>query len=252
MNKTKLISIKNKFSHGNSETRKIISTDRERTNILRIPEQQAIAFLVENIPSWLTSNMLTTIGFLGSIITFAGFVLAAFLHVNFLLIGVLGYAISWFGDSLDGRVAYYRHKPRKWFGFALDITVDWLGIILMGAGFMIYVGGMWELIGLGFVVMYGWEMITTLLRYKITGNYSIDSGILGPTEVRIIISLILVLEVFVQGSILYFSAAATFILFVVNIVDMRKLLKLADALDDAEKLEQKTKTQEMSEIKQVI
>lgn len=234
------------------ETAKIISRDRERTNILRKPEQKAIAFLVENIPAWLTSNMLTTIGFFGSIITFSGFVLAAYLNVSFLLLGVLGYAVSWFGDSLDGRVAYYRHKPRKWYGFALDITVDWLGIILMGAGFMIYVGGAWELIGLGFVVMYGWEMITTLLRYKITGKYSIDSGILGPTEVRIIISSILVLEVLVQGSILYFSAAATLILFVVNIIDMKKLLKLADELDASEKLANKPSTDELTGLKNVV
>lgn len=219
----------------NKETTKIISSDRERTNILKKPEQKAIAFLVENIPSWLTSNMLTTIGFFGSVITFSGFVLATYINTNFLLMGVLGYAVSWFGDSLDGRVAYYRHKPRKWYGFALDITVDWLGIILMGTGFMIYVEGSWELIGLGFVVMYGWEMITTLVRYKITGKYSIDSGLIGPTEVRVIISLILVIEVFVKGSIIYFSGAATLILFIINIIDMKKLLGLANELDESEK-----------------
>ncbi len=234
------------FSNKNSETTKIISKDRERTNILKKPEQLTIAFLVEIIPSWLSSNMLTTIGFFGSIITFSGFFLAHFFNVNYLLLGVLGYAVSWFGDSLDGRVAYYRQKPRKWYGFALDITVDWLGIILMGAGFMIYVGGLWELIGLGFVVMYGWEMITTLLRYKITGKYSIDSGIIGPTEVRIIISLILILEVFVNGSILYFSGVITLVLFVFNIIDMKKLLKLADELDASEKLE---KTSIIAELK---
>ncbi len=219
----------------NKETTKIISSDRERTNILKKPEQKAIAFLVENIPSWLTSNMLTTIGFFGSVITFSGFVLATYINTNFLLMGVLGYAVSWFGDSLDGRVAYYRHKPRKWYGFALDITVDWLGIILMGTGFMIYVEGSWELIGLGFVVMYGWEMITTLVRYKITGKYSIDSGLIGPTEVRVIISFILVIEVFVKGSIIYFSGAATLILFIINIIDMKKLLGLANELDESEK-----------------
>ncbi|KAB2825439.1 MAG: CDP-alcohol phosphatidyltransferase, partial [Paludibacter sp.] len=93
---------------------KVISSDRERTNILRKYEQNLIAYLVQRIPSWISSDMLTLIGFSGSIIIFVGFVLATYLHSSFLLLGVAGFLISWFGDSLDGRVAYYRKKPRKW------------------------------------------------------------------------------------------------------------------------------------------
>ena len=113
----------------------LISVDRERSNILRNPEQKALAFLVQRIPSWISSDMLTGIGFGGNILTFLSFLLAAYISTPYLLLGVLGYAISWFGDSLDGRTAYYRHKARKWSGFSLDITVDWLGVILMGLGY---------------------------------------------------------------------------------------------------------------------
>ncbi|MDD4992303.1 MAG: CDP-alcohol phosphatidyltransferase family protein [Paludibacter sp.] len=222
-------------SLSNAEIRKIISADRERTNILKESEQLTIAFLVKRMPAWLSPNMLTGIGFFGNILTFVSFVLAHYIHAGFLLVGVLGYAINWFGDSLDGRIAYYRQKSRKWFGFALDMTVDWLGILLMGLGFVVYVDGPWEMIGFAFVVMYGWEMITTLLRYKITGKYSIDSGAFGPTEVRIIISMILILEVLFHGSILYVSSLVTLILLVMNIIDFRKLLKLADESDISEK-----------------
>ena len=220
----------------NAEVVKIISADRERTNILRKSEQATIAFLVKHIPSWISSNMLTGIGFFGNTLTFISFVLATYLNPNYLLLGVVGYAVNWFGDSLDGRIAYYRQKPRKLYGFALDITIDWLGIILMGLGFMVYADGIWKLAGFGFVVMYGWEMITTLVRYKITGKYTIDSGLFGPTEVRVIISFILILEVFFKDSILYISTAITAILFVTNILDTKKLLKLADECDLTEKL----------------
>lgn len=219
----------------NSEIVKIISANRERTNILRKSEQATIAFLVKRIPSWVTSNMLTGIGLMGNIITFLSFVLAAYVNTYYLLLGTLGYAINWFGDSLDGRLAYYRHKSRKWYGFALDMTIDWLGIMLMGFGFVVYADGPWEIAGFAFVLMYGWEMITTLLRYKITGKYSIDSGLFGPTEVRIVISMILILEVIFNGSILYISSIATAILFVINMIDTRKLLKLADESDIREK-----------------
>lgn len=214
---------------------KIISSDRERTNILRKYEQNLIAYLVQRIPSWISSDMLTFIGFSGSILIIIGFILATYFHPGFLLLGVAGFMISWFGDSLDGRVAYYRKKPRKWYGFALDITADWLGIILMGLGFVVYATGPWEMFGFGFVVMYGWEMITTLVRYKITGKYSIDSGLLGPTEVRIVLSLIFILEVLIHDSILYMAVVATTLLFIANIVDTFKLLKLADECDIREK-----------------
>jgi len=217
------------------QTLKVISSDRDRTNLLRKYEQNLIAYLVQRIPSWISSDMLTFIGFSGSIIIFVGFVLATYIHSSFLLLGVAGFMISWFGDSLDGRVAYYRKKPRKWYGFALDITADWLGIILMGLGFVIYAKGFWEFFGFGFVVLYGWEMITTLVRYKITGKYSIDSGLLGPTEVRIVLSLIFILEVVVHNSILYMGVIATAGLFIANLVDSIKLLKLADECDIREK-----------------
>ena len=217
----------------------LISVDRERTNILRKSEQKALAFLVQRIPSWISSDMLTGIGFGGNILTFFSFLLAAYVSIPYLLLGVLGYGISWFGDSLDGRIAYYRHKERKWYGFSLDITVDWLGVILMGLGFVVYTDGPWEIVGFGFVVLYGWEMITTSVRYKVTGKYCIDSGLFGPTEVRIVISLILIGEVLFKGSIQYVSLLVTVILLVMNVIDTGKLLKLANEYDNKEKKQNK-------------
>ena len=219
------------LSQDAKEILKIISNDRLRTNLLKNYEQRTLVFLVQRIPSWISSDMLTAIGFFGSFMVFISFVLAAYVHKNFLLLGVLGFGISWFGDSLDGRVAYFRKKPRKLYGFILDITMDWIGIIIIGCGYIVYADGRWDLLGYGFVVMYGWEMIIALMRYKITGKYSIDSGKFGPTEVRIVISLILVAEVLLQGSLHYSAILMVIILFIVNIFDTRKLLRLADEMD---------------------
>jgi len=210
---------------------KIVSEERGRTNILKKYEQKTIAFLVPLIPTWISSDMLTAIGFLGSIIIFVSFILAANLNVNFLLLGVLGFMINWFGDSLDGRIAYYRNKPRKWYGFSLDLTTDWIGNILMGLGYLLYAHGYWEVFGFGFVVLYGWEIITTLIRYKVTGKYSIDSGLIGPTEARFVVSGILILEVLLKGSLQYSVAIICVILFIVNLMDSVKLLKLANDRD---------------------
>ncbi|HPL76398.1 MAG TPA: CDP-alcohol phosphatidyltransferase [Paludibacteraceae bacterium] len=220
------------------ETKKaesLIAQGRVRTNILHNVEQKSIAYLVQKIPAWMSSDMLTAIGFVGSMIVFLSFVLGAYISRYFLLLGILGFMVSWFGDSLDGRIAYYRNKPRKWYGFSLDITVDWLGIILMGTGFIVYAPSYWKIIGFLFVVLYGWEMITALLRYKITEQYSIDSGSFGPTEVRILISLMLILEVIVKDSILYTSALACLVLLIMNFLETGKILKSADERDKKEK-----------------
>ena len=216
------------------ENFKIISQERGRTNILKEYEQKTIAFLVPLIPSWISSDMLTAFGFFGSIIIFVSFILAGSINDSFLLLGVFGFMINWFGDSLDGRLAYYRNIPRKWYGFSLDLTTDWIGNILMGIGYLIYANGYWEIFGFGFVVLYGWEIITTLIRYKVTEKYSIDSGIIGPTEARFVISGILILEVLLKDSIQYSVAIVCVILFFLNISDTIKLLKLADARDKEE------------------
>ena len=79
--------------------------------------------------------------------------------------------------------------------------------------------------------MYALEMIITLLRYKITNKYSIDSGLLGPTEVRLIICLVLIIEVIFNGTFVYFASFSTLILLISNIKDGLQLLKFADERD---------------------
>jgi len=225
-----------------AKTLNLIAKDRKRTNILRKFEQNTIAYLVQRMPSWLTSDGLTTIGFFGNLMVAGSFVLGAFVNRYWLLLSLLGFLINWFGDSLDGRLAYYRNKPRKWYGFSLDVTVDWIGTILIGLGFMIYAPGIWKYTGFIFVVLYGWEMITAQLRYKVGGQYSIDSGIFGPTEVRLLLAFIITLEVFIPGSVQFLASAACIFLLISNLMETRKLLRLADQRDIEER---QTKEQEL-------
>lgn len=219
-----------------------ISKDRKRTNLLKKQEQNLIAYLVQRMPQWVTSDRLTAFGFFGSLLIGASFVLATFVDHRLLLLSILGFAINWFGDSLDGRLAYYRNKPRKWYGFSLDFTVDWLTNIVIGIGLAVYMDDNWQLMPFLFIMLYGWAMIMALLRYKITNNYSIDSSHLGPTEVRIIVCLILTLEVVVPGTLKYVGSAACVILLIVDIIDFKKLLKSADELDIQLKKEKENQT----------
>ncbi|HNV66530.1 MAG TPA: CDP-alcohol phosphatidyltransferase [Bacteroidales bacterium] len=221
----------------NEEVLRNVFSDRIRTNLLKRQEEMAILWLVKRIPAFITSNMLTGIGFFGNMIVCASFILASFFSRYFLLLGPLGFAVSWFGDSLDGRLAYYRKKPRRKYGFSLDITIDWLSIILIGFGYIVYAEGPWKMLGYGFVVLYGWEMIIALIKYKITGKYLIDSGKMGPTEVRIIIGLVMIAEALIPGSLIYSAIVVVIALFFVNVLDTRKLLRVADEIDKNEFIE---------------
>ncbi|MDF1572143.1 MAG: CDP-alcohol phosphatidyltransferase [Bacteroidales bacterium] len=222
-------------SHHNNDIIKAIFRDRPRSNLLKKHEQKAISGLVRRIPGWINSDILTGIGLSGNIIVAIAFILASIYSTPLLLLGLVGFFISWFGDSLDGRLAYYRNIPRKHYGFTLDITIDWISIIIVGFGYIIYAEGSWELLGYGFVVMYGWEMILALTRYRLTDQYVIDSGKMGPTEVRLIICTLLITEVLLPGSLYYLAAVVVAVLFLVNIIDTVKLLKLADEFDRQEK-----------------
>jgi phosphatidylglycerophosphate synthase len=224
-----------KQNESQSDGKRVFS-DRERTNILRKGEQNLILFLLKRVPKWITPNIMTGIGMFGSLIVFLSFILASFYASHYLLIGILGFFINWLGDSLDGRLAYYRKIPRKWYGFALDIVMDWLSIILIGLGYYYYASVGTQIFAFLFVVLYGWSMIISQLRYKITGFYQIDSGYLGPTELRVIISIVLITETLFAGSITYFAIAMVALLLVINIIDTFKLLEAGDAKDREEKI----------------
>lgn len=222
------------------ETKRIFK-DRKRTNLLRRPEQKFISFLVERTPLMITSNILTGIGFAGSAIVLIGFVLAKYGSIYFLFLCILGLFINWFGDSLDGRIAYYRNIPRKWYGFSLDIIMDWIGTVLIGLGYLFYAKNDYELTAFILVVLYGWAMIISQLRYKITDQYTIDSGMFGPTEIRILLSIIILGEVIFPNTMQYFVATICVALFFINIIDTRMLLKLGNARDKKERRENRLK-----------
>ncbi|MFH7010561.1 CDP-alcohol phosphatidyltransferase family protein [Flavobacterium sp. FlaQc-52] len=209
-------------------------SDRKRTNILKRAEQLTIVFLLPKVPEFISPNALTLIGTLGSGLIFLAFALGTYFTNWYLLFGIIGLAINWLGDSLDGRLAYYRNIPRRWYGFALDIIADWIGIVLIGFGYYIYAENGTQIVAFAFVALYGWSIIISQLRYKITNEYRIDSGFVGPTELRFIIALILIIEVLFHGSITYLAGLISIILLIINTIDSIKLLKLGDLRDKAQ------------------
>lgn len=207
--------------------------DRDRTNFLKKWESRVIRQLCERMPDWVTPDMLTAIGLLGSIVVFLGLWLGTFAKV-FLLLSIIGLAVQWFGDSLDGRLAYYRNTPRKWYGWALDINADWVSTCIIGLGFFFYLPN-FKIVSFVFVVAYGGSMIVSLLRYKITDKYQIDTFFLGPTELRLLISLVLFVEIFRDETLLQFGFIGALVLITFNLIESFKVLRLGDERDKREK-----------------
>jgi hypothetical protein len=214
---------------------KRISPDRKRTNFFKQFEQYTIINLCQVLPSWVTPDLLTFVGFIGSLTVFAGFLLAR-INIYFLSLSILGLMIQWFGDSLDGRLAYFRNIPRKWYGFALDLSMDWVSTGLMGFGFYFFLPEPYKILALAFIAGYAWSILLALLRYKITNQYSIDTGMVGPTELRIGISVMLILGMINMLALVVVASCVILAVYIVNFYEFYMVLRYGDRKDKEERL----------------
>lgn len=209
---------------------------RDRVNLLRSLEQPTLLFLCRILPKQISPDMLTFIGFLGTLMIFAAFYFAKIWSNNiYLLLAIFGFALNWFGDSLDGRIAYFRNIPRKWYGFALDCIMDLISLIFMGLGFFIYIQDEYKIFVFLFCSQYAWAILLAQLKYKITDKYSIDPGPLGPTETRMILCLVILSEYIFGNVLIYFSMVVNVLLLIINLVDTYKTLQFGDERDKLEK-----------------
>lgn len=213
-----------------------IRKSRERSNLLKEAEFATIEYLCARMPQWLTPDMLTVIGVLGSGVTVLGLVMAAQYSKYYLILSVVGFAIQWFGDSLDGRIAYYRNIPRKWYGWALDISADWFSISIIGLGFYSFFPH-YKFLAFIFILAYGGSMILSLIQYKINNIYVIDKSIFGPTELRILICIFILAEIWIPNSLIVFTGAASLLLMILNTKEFLYVLKEGDQRDIKAKAE---------------
>jgi len=86
-------------------------------------ERPALQWLAAHSPTWITPDVLTSIGVLGSVMCFVGYCLSGH-DVAWLWLVNLGFLVNWYGDSLDGTLARFRKIERPKFGFYIDHTVD--------------------------------------------------------------------------------------------------------------------------------
>ena len=163
--------------------------------ILGSLERRALQWLVQRLPSWVSSDLLTIVGLVGSLVTALGYALCIFNH-NFLWLASAGLVLNWYGDSLDGTLARASHKERPRYGYFLDHSLDVLGgfFIAVGIGLSPYVRFDVALLALaGYLLM----SVSVHVRTHSTGIFWMSYGGIGTTEIRLIIILANALVYFV-------------------------------------------------------
>ena len=173
---------------------------RENDILLGFLERPALQWLAAHLPEWVTPDILTWIGIGASVLIFVSYILT---NVNpiFLWLASLGFILNWFGDSLDGTVARYRHIERPRYGFLVDHWVDALSAVLVfvGLGISPYVNIVVALLG---VIAYLLVSIMVYLITYVTGVFTMTSAKIGPTEIRLLAIL--------SNTAIFFIGDATF------------------------------------------
>ncbi len=158
------------------------------------PERAALNWLVAHMPMWVTSDLLTAFGTLGSLVAFIGYVLTWY-SPQFLWLASLGIIINWFGDSLDGSLARYRRTERPRYGFLLDQTIDVVSNLLVGVGLA---ASPYIRIETAFLAVAGYHMLTifSLVRASLDKVFHVTLLNSGPTEMRALLILMNMLILF--------------------------------------------------------
>ena len=148
-------------------------------------ERKTLAWLSKRMPSWVTPDILTFFGFLGTLLIGVSYYLTN-QNPAFLWLASLGLVINWFGDSLDGTLARFRKIERPRYGFFIDHVIDGLGevIIMFGIGLSPYVDFRIAMVALvGYLLLGNLVYILTYVR----NEFRISYAGLSPTEVRLIL-----------------------------------------------------------------
>ncbi len=168
---------------------------RIQTSLLNAVEKKALIWLAERMPSWVTSDMLTFVGFIGACVVLAGYALAN-LNIQWLWLASFGLFLNWFGDSLDGSLARVRNTQRKTYGFFIDHNVDVVNEVLMFVGF-----GCSPMVNMTFAMgaLVGYFMLSiyVYIDCHLKGEMRLTYGGLGPTEFRIFMVIINTLCIFI-------------------------------------------------------
>ncbi|MFC0685616.1 CDP-alcohol phosphatidyltransferase family protein [Novosphingobium clariflavum] len=159
--------------------------DRIQQNLLASSERKVLNWLCARMPAWVTPDILTTIGMIGALMVFGGYV-ASNLGDGWLWVSIAGYVVQWFGDSLDGSLARFRKIERPRYGYFLDHSCDGLAttLVVVGIGLSGYV-----LLEVALIALAGYLLLSihAFLSVRVLGELKLSYVYAGPTELRFLL-----------------------------------------------------------------
>ena len=162
-----------------------VEATREPNFLLAGPERRFLRSLAARLPRWILPDDLTLLGIAASVGICVAYQLSneasAWLWVASALL-----VVQWLGDSLDGTLARVRRIERPTYGYYVDHLVDALSTAAIGIGLGL---SPYMLLSVGtlIVVAYLILSINVYLESYALGRFSIGYGLIGPTEMRVIL-----------------------------------------------------------------
>jgi phosphatidylglycerophosphate synthase len=159
--------------------------ERQAEFIVARFEKWALPRIAAALPKWVMPDHLTGLGIVAA--TWIAFCyMKSNSNPNWLYGASLGIVLHWFGDSLDGTLARVRKIQRPRYGFYLDHLTDAYSTTAIGLGLGL---SPYMLLSVAFagVIAYLMLSINVYLETYIFNRFKYGYGMLGPTEVRIVL-----------------------------------------------------------------
>jgi phosphatidylglycerophosphate synthase len=170
-----------------SKTLRFREAKRIQQSFLATVEKQALLWLAARTPAWVNSDHLTILGLTAMAGAGAGYWWSRWNPAG-LLIVVACLALNWLGDSLDGTLARFRNCPRPRYGFYVDHVVDAFSALFLLSGLAVS-GYMSPWLALGLLLSYLMLSIEVYLASYTLGDFRISYFKMGPTELRLLLSV---------------------------------------------------------------
>lgn len=150
-------------------------------------EKRTLIWLAARTPAWINSDHLTVLGLLSMAGAGASYWWSHSNPLGLLLV-IVCLALNWLGDSLDGTLARFRDHSRPRYGFYVDHIVDAFSALFLLGGLALS-GYMAPAVALGLLIAYLMLSVEVYLASYTLGDFKISYFKMGPTELRLLVSL---------------------------------------------------------------
>ncbi len=167
------------------DAKEAVEATREPNFLLAKPERRLLRATAARLPRWVLPDDLTILGVLAAIGICVAYQLSNESN-DWLWVASALLVVQWLGDSLDGTLARVRGIERPTYGYYVDHLVDAISTAAIGIGLGL---SPYMLLSVGtlIVVAYLILSINVYLESYAFGRFSIGYGLLGPTEMRLIL-----------------------------------------------------------------